>query len=100
MTGHVVDGKILLPATSYLGLVWKTIGLMKGITFTAIPIVFRDVKFIRATYLSKKDAVELYIAIQTGIYGINCFNLRIFSEIFIAVFAGSLYLKLLFKHLL
>ncbi|XP_018393294.1 PREDICTED: fatty acid synthase-like [Cyphomyrmex costatus] len=65
MNGHVIDGRNLLPATGYLGLVWKTIGMMKGLMYTTIPIVFRDVKFIRATYLSKNDAVELYISIQT-----------------------------------
>ncbi|KYM98433.1 Fatty acid synthase [Cyphomyrmex costatus] len=65
MSGHVIDGRNLLPATGYLGLVWKTIGMMKGLMYTTIPIVFRDVKFIRATYLSKNDAVELYISIQT-----------------------------------
>ncbi|XP_018375579.1 PREDICTED: fatty acid synthase-like [Trachymyrmex cornetzi] len=65
MSGHIIDGKNLLPATSYLGLVWKTIGMMKGVIYTTVPIVFRDVKFIRATHLSKNDAVELHIAIQT-----------------------------------
>ena len=75
MSDHVIDGKNLLPATSYLGLIWKTIGMMKGQIHTTIPIVFQDVKFIRAIHLSKNDTVQLYIAIQTGIYGINCFNL-------------------------
>ncbi|KYN28029.1 Fatty acid synthase [Trachymyrmex cornetzi] len=65
MSGHVIDGKNLLPATSYLGLVWKTIGMIKGVMYITVPIVFRDVKFIRATHLSKNDDVELYIAIQT-----------------------------------
>ncbi|KYN14724.1 Fatty acid synthase [Trachymyrmex cornetzi] len=65
MSGHVIDGKNLLPATGYLGLVWKTIGMINGIMHTTIPIVFRDVKFIRATHLSKSNAVKLYIAIQT-----------------------------------
>ncbi|XP_018363681.1 PREDICTED: fatty acid synthase-like [Trachymyrmex cornetzi] len=64
MSGHVIDGRNLLPATGYLGLVWQTIGLMKGSMYTTIPIVFRDVKFIRAAHLSKDDAIELFIAIQ------------------------------------
>jgi len=74
MSGHVIDGSNLLPATSYLGLVWKTIGLIKGLMYTTIPIVFRDVKFIRATHFLKNDAVQLCIAIQTGIYDITDFN--------------------------
>ncbi|KYN04771.1 Fatty acid synthase [Cyphomyrmex costatus] len=65
MSGHVIDGRNLLPATGYLGLVWKTFGMMKGLMYTTIPIVFCDVKFIRATHLSKNDDVELYISIQT-----------------------------------
>ncbi|XP_011066187.1 PREDICTED: fatty acid synthase-like [Acromyrmex echinatior] len=65
MSDHVIDGKNLLPATGYLGLIWKTIGMMKGQIYTTIPIVFQDVKFIRAIHLSKNDTVQLYIAIQT-----------------------------------
>ncbi|XP_071578880.1 fatty acid synthase-like isoform X1 [Temnothorax nylanderi] len=64
MCDHVIDGRNLLPATGYLVLVWQTIGMMKGITFTTIPILFRDVNFIRATHLTKSDAVKLIIAIQ------------------------------------
>jgi len=74
MSDHIIDGKNLLPATGYLGLIWRTIGMMKGEMYTILPIVFQDVKFIRAIHLSKKDAVELYIAIQTGIYDISNFN--------------------------
>ncbi|XP_018311540.1 fatty acid synthase [Mycetomoellerius zeteki] len=65
MRGHVIDGRNLLPATGYLGLIWRTIGMMKGVLHTTVPIVFRDVKFIRATNLLKNNAVKLYIAIQT-----------------------------------
>ncbi|XP_012058645.1 PREDICTED: fatty acid synthase-like, partial [Atta cephalotes] len=64
MSGHVIDGRNLLPATGYLGFVWQMIGMMKGSMYTTIPIVFRDVKFIRAAHLSKNDATELFIAIQ------------------------------------
>jgi len=67
MNGHVIDGRNLLPATGYLALVWQTIGMMKDTFYTRIPIVFKDVNFIRATNLSK-NAVELRIAIQNGTY--------------------------------
>ncbi|KYN02883.1 PREDICTED: fatty acid synthase-like [Cyphomyrmex costatus] len=65
MSGHIIDERNFLPATSYLGLVWQTIGMMKGVMHTTIPIVFQNVKFIRATHLSKNNAVELHIVIQT-----------------------------------
>ncbi|XP_036142914.1 fatty acid synthase-like [Monomorium pharaonis] len=64
LTGHVIDGKNLLPATGYLVLVWQTIGMMKGLMFSTVPIIFRDVKFIRATHLTKNSNVTLKIAIQ------------------------------------
>ena len=66
MSGHVIDGRNLLPATGYFVLVWQTIGMIKGQTHTTIPITFRDVNFIRATHLSK-NVVKLKIAIQKGI---------------------------------
>ncbi|KYQ49068.1 Fatty acid synthase [Trachymyrmex zeteki] len=63
MSGHVIDGRNLLPATGYLVLVWQTIGMIKGQMHTTIPITFRDVNFVRATHLSK-NTVKLKIAIQ------------------------------------
>jgi len=66
MTGHLIDGRNLLPATGYLVLVWETIGMMMGKRHTSIPIVFRDIKFIRATHFSKDSSVNLTIAIQKG----------------------------------
>ena len=67
MTGHVIDGRNLLPATGYLVLVWETIGMMKGKKHTTISVIFRDVKFIRATHMSKDVPVNLIISIQKGI---------------------------------
>jgi fatty acid synthase len=66
MIGHVIDGRNLLPATCYLVLVWETIGMMMGKIYTSIPIVFRDIKFIRTTHFSKDGSVTLTIAIQKG----------------------------------
>lgn len=74
MSGHVIDGRNLLPAAGYLALVWQTIGMMKGYRYITIPIIFRDVNFIRATHLLKNDAVKLLISIHTGIYWTNDFR--------------------------
>lgn len=74
MGGHVIDGRNLLPATGYLALVWETIGMLKGQIFTTIPITFQDVRFIRATHLSRNDAAKLTIAIQKGIYKMRIFK--------------------------
>ena len=67
ISGHVIDGRNLLPATGYLVLVWKTIGMMKGKMHTTISVIFRDVKFIRATHMSKDVPVNLMISIQKSI---------------------------------
>ncbi|XP_067215658.1 fatty acid synthase-like [Linepithema humile] len=64
MTGHVIDGKNLLPVTGYLMLVWETIGMTKNKIHTSIPIVFRDIEFIRTTHFSKDGPVNLTIVIQ------------------------------------
>ncbi|XP_012543114.2 fatty acid synthase isoform X2 [Monomorium pharaonis] len=64
MAGHVIDGRNFLPATGYLTIVWQTIGMMKGLMYPTVPIIFRDVKFNRATYLTKNNTIILKIAIQ------------------------------------
>jgi len=66
MIGHVIDGRNLLPATGYLALVWETIGMMEGKIYTTMPIIFRDINFIRATHLSNNNT-KLTISIQKGI---------------------------------
>jgi len=75
MNGHVIDGRHLLPATGYLALVWQTIGMMKNTIYTTLPIIFKDVNFIRATNLLKNDAVKLRIAIQKGTYRMINFSM-------------------------
>ncbi|KAL6257917.1 hypothetical protein P5V15_011516 [Pogonomyrmex californicus] len=64
MTGHVIDGRNLLPATGYLALVWQTIGMIKGQLYITVPIIFHDVSFIRAVHLSKDKIVKLTISIH------------------------------------
>ncbi|XP_015113123.1 fatty acid synthase [Diachasma alloeum] len=65
MAGHIIDGRNVLPATGYLTLVWETVGLMRGLLFTEMSIVFEDVDFLRATTISE-EPVDITIMIQTG----------------------------------
>ncbi|XP_067207235.1 fatty acid synthase-like [Linepithema humile] len=64
MSGHVIDGRQLLPATGYLMLVWQTMGLLKSLSYTDMPIFFENVKFIRVTHFPKEGPVYLIIKVQ------------------------------------
>ncbi|RLU25189.1 hypothetical protein DMN91_003281 [Ooceraea biroi] len=64
MSGHVIDGRILLPATGYLVFVWETIGMLRRQLQTEVSVVFEDVKFLRATHFPKQGIIELTIMIQ------------------------------------
>ncbi|XP_072750690.1 fatty acid synthase-like [Anoplolepis gracilipes] len=64
ISGHVIDGRNLLPATGYLLFIWDTISMLKDQMFREAPIVFENVKFIRATHIPKQGDLELTIMIQ------------------------------------
>ncbi|KAK0083564.1 hypothetical protein PV325_008602 [Microctonus aethiopoides] len=66
MAGHIIDGRNLLPATGYLALVWETLGMMRGELYTKVSVVFRNIKFLRATMLPKEGIVTLSVMIQKG----------------------------------
>lgn len=66
LTGHVINEKILFPATGYLVFLWERIAWLSKQECSEVPVVFEDINFIRATVLSHKD-VELTISIQEGI---------------------------------
>lgn len=64
MNGHVIDGRNLLPATGYIEFVWKMVGMLNGKLYSNIPVVFEDVRFLRATLLPEQTAVELTLMLQ------------------------------------
>ncbi|KAL9890872.1 fatty acid synthase-like [Glossina fuscipes fuscipes] len=67
LSGHVIDGKILIPAICYLHYVWETFSLMyHGPSYMGVPVEFEEVKFLRATSISPKDSVELNVMIHYG----------------------------------
>ena len=66
MSGHIIDGRLLLPAIGYLALVWETVGMMRGELYTEVSVVFEDIKFLRATTIPKEGTVELTLMIQKG----------------------------------
>lgn len=66
MSGHIIDGKNLLSGTGHIFLMWETISMLRGQHYRNVPIVFENVKFLRATRLSRQRDIELTLMIQKG----------------------------------
>lgn len=67
LSGHIIDGKVLVPATAYLQYIWETFSLMyHGPSIVDVPLEFEDIRFLRATHLTKENTVELIVMIQYG----------------------------------
>ncbi|CAH1131325.1 unnamed protein product [Ceutorhynchus assimilis] len=65
LTGHVVNGRNLVPATGYLYFVWKALTDMSGYIGEDLTVVFENCKFRRATSLPKAETIlELTVQIQ------------------------------------
>ncbi|KAG7203844.1 hypothetical protein KM043_017900 [Ampulex compressa] len=66
LTGHIVDGRNIMPATAYLVLIWETFSMINGHTYTDIPVVIEDIRLHHTIVLRNDDDVVLLIAIQQG----------------------------------
>uniref|UniRef100_A0A8D8UL46 Fatty acid synthase n=1 Tax=Cacopsylla melanoneura TaxID=428564 RepID=A0A8D8UL46_9HEMI len=66
VSGHVIDGRNLFPATGYLQMAWETVSLMRGELYTEVPVVFENVKFMRATNVPKDGTIEFVVMVQKG----------------------------------
>lgn len=64
--GHVIDGRVLFPATGWVFLVWETFAMMYGKHFEKTKVIFDDINFLRATSLTKNQDVLITIAIHRG----------------------------------
>lgn len=58
--------RCLFPATAYLHLVWETFALMKGLFYYNMNVEFEDIRFLRATSMTKGQSVNLTIMIHIG----------------------------------
>lgn len=60
-----VLGRNLFPATGYLYLVWETVAMMNERLIQDTPIVFENVKFLRATTIpANNSSIELAVMVQ------------------------------------
>lgn len=63
----VLSGRIIVPGTTYLQLVWETLTMMTtGAISAVVNVVFEDVRFLRATTMSPNQKIELTIMIHYG----------------------------------
>lgn len=64
--GHMIDGRVLFPATGWIVLVWETFSMMIGAPFEKVKVVLDEVRFLRATSLNKNQDVLITISIHRG----------------------------------
>ena len=76
--GHCIDGNILFPATAYLMLAWRQIAFALGMTWNHVPVVFENVQFRRAVFLSKENKSNLKVKylIDSGQFQSELLKLR------------------------
>ncbi|XP_067928936.1 fatty acid synthase-like [Watersipora subatra] len=70
LVGHMIDGRILYPATGYLVLAWKTLALSLGQEYTTLPVRFDNIAILEATMLQKEGEVVLLVSLlpSTGAF--------------------------------
>lgn len=66
ISGHVIDGRTLFPATGYIFLIWETVGMLLGQCYNSVPVIFENVKFLRATHVPIQGGIELTLIVQNG----------------------------------
>ncbi|XP_044764578.1 fatty acid synthase-like [Coccinella septempunctata] len=63
LSGHVVDGRNLFPATGYLYVIWDTLSMINSISELEMVVVFEGVRLKRATPVHKQF-LEFDVMIQ------------------------------------
>jgi fatty acid synthase len=62
LCGHVIDGRVLFPATGYLVLAWKVLAKMSGAKYDEMNVAFEDVQIHRATILPASGSLVSMIS--------------------------------------
>uniref|UniRef100_A0AAG5D8B2 Fatty acid synthase n=2 Tax=Anopheles atroparvus TaxID=41427 RepID=A0AAG5D8B2_ANOAO len=64
IAGHCIDGRVLIPATEYLYLVWDTLTSKTGTIMHEVAVEFTEVEFLRATTLTTGQTVTLFVEVN------------------------------------
>ncbi|KAJ2940723.1 hypothetical protein O0L34_g14834 [Tuta absoluta] len=66
LSGHVREGKNVLPEAAVLVYVWETLAMYKEVDYTETSVVFRDVHFHTEVLIGLEGATNLKISINKG----------------------------------
>lgn len=66
ISGHVIDGRNLIPATQYLHIIWEHFSALFRKQFVAFPVVIEDCKFIRGVVMAPNGLIPLNICMQAA----------------------------------
>ena len=69
---HVLDGKILYPATGYLYMAWEAYAKSIGLSVAQAPVVLKDVHIHNATVMSINGKCQI-LMIECHCF-MNCYN--------------------------
>ncbi|CAG9798235.1 unnamed protein product [Chironomus riparius] len=61
---HIVDGRVLFPATGWIFLVWETFSKMIGAHYESVKVILEDLHLLRATTLEKNQDILVTISIH------------------------------------
>lgn len=67
IAGHVIDHKVLFPASGWITYVWETYAMMLGKPQSSLSVEMHNVKFLRATVLTSNLDVHVTIVIHRGL---------------------------------
>ncbi|XP_014667633.1 PREDICTED: fatty acid synthase-like [Priapulus caudatus] len=64
LLGHVIDGRVLFPATGYLVLVWRALAKMRRQLYESMAVEFNDIDIQRATVIHADGKVTIAVNIM------------------------------------
>ncbi|XP_049869377.1 fatty acid synthase-like [Pectinophora gossypiella] len=66
IAGHLIDGRIIIPATNYIVMVWETLAMKSERQYTEVSVVFENVCMHRDPTVSLNDEIEFIVTIHDG----------------------------------